>query len=60
MFSMSVHDYKLCGCSNYTMIDGGFDYLRYGGKKTPVVIEWNKKLDGPLPPPMKDTNRWPY
>jgi len=26
------HDYKTCGCENNTMVDGGNDYLRYGGK----------------------------
>lgn len=30
--SQSVHDYKKCGCENETMIDGGLDYVRYGGK----------------------------
>jgi hypothetical protein len=25
------HDYKLCGCENQTMIDGGGEYERYGG-----------------------------
>jgi hypothetical protein len=29
--SHDVHDYKLCGCDNQTMIDGGLDYERYGG-----------------------------
>lgn len=26
------HDYKTCKCPNQTMVDGGNDYLRYGGK----------------------------
>lgn len=26
------HDYKTCSCPNETMIDGGNDYMRYGGK----------------------------
>ncbi len=26
------HDYKVCKCPNKTMVDGGNDYLRYGGK----------------------------
>ena len=25
-------DYKTCKCPNQTMVDGGNDYLRYGGK----------------------------
>ncbi len=32
LVSFNRHDYKLCGCSNDTMIDGGHDYLRCGGK----------------------------
>lgn len=26
------HDYKTCDCLNQAMIDGGYDYLRCGGK----------------------------
>lgn len=29
--SLSVHDYQQCDCQNKTMIDGGLDYIRYGG-----------------------------
>ena len=29
--SYDRHDYKLCGCENQTMIDGGLEYERYGG-----------------------------
>lgn len=25
------HDYKVCKCTNATMIDGGLEYQRYGG-----------------------------
>jgi hypothetical protein len=32
LISHSRYDYKVCGCCNETMIDGGTDYLRYGGK----------------------------
>lgn len=32
LVSNYIHDYKTCGCPNQTMIDGGYDYLRYGGK----------------------------
>jgi len=31
LISQDIHDYKLCGCPNQTMVDGGYDYLRYGG-----------------------------
>jgi len=26
------HDYKTCSCPNEAMIDGGHEYVRYGGK----------------------------
>jgi hypothetical protein len=26
------HDYKICSCENETMVDGGLDYARFGGK----------------------------
>ncbi len=26
------NDFKQCGCKNETFIDGGYDYLRCGGK----------------------------
>lgn len=32
LVSFTCHDYKTCGCPNQTMIDGGHDYLKYGGK----------------------------
>ena len=32
LVSFDRHDYKLCGCPNDTMIDGGHDYFRCGGK----------------------------
>jgi hypothetical protein len=31
------HDYKTCGCENATMVDGGTDYQRYGGKDLALV-----------------------
>jgi hypothetical protein len=31
LVSNYTHDYKTCGCPNQTMVDGGKDYLRYGG-----------------------------
>ena len=30
--SKYTHDYVVCGCNNNTMVDGGYDYCRYGGK----------------------------
>ncbi len=29
--SHNRHDYVTCPCPNETMVDGGNDYLRYGG-----------------------------
>lgn len=46
MFSFSRHDYRTCGCPNDTMVDGGFDYLRYGGVKMPDTIIYDEELDG--------------
>jgi hypothetical protein len=31
------HDYKTCGCTNETMIDGGNEYQRYGGLNLDLV-----------------------
>jgi len=31
------HDYKTCGCWNETMVDGGTNYQRYGGKDLDLV-----------------------
>lgn len=61
MFSFHVHDYKLCGCENKTMADGGQCYLRYGwgnGKKVPRRIFWCKK-DGEYPI-VKRKDTFPY
>ncbi len=32
IFSVNRHDYRKCGCPNETVVDGGREYLRYGGK----------------------------
>ncbi len=59
MFSYSPHDYKICGCPNETMVDGGFDYYHFGWKnKEPRRINYDPKLDGPLPKPRY--SRFPY
>lgn len=50
LFSFHVHDYKLCGCPNKTMVDGGPNYLRYGWNKLkPKRIYWTYKQDGIYP-----------
>lgn len=37
LVSEHVHDHKMCKCKNQTMIDGGNDYLRYGGHDIQLV-----------------------
>ena len=32
------HDYKTCRCENQAMVDGGNDYIRYGGKDMKKVV----------------------
>lgn len=32
IISRTRHDYKVCQCENQAMVDGGIDYIRYGGK----------------------------
>lgn len=32
LVSYHRHDYKTCSCEQETMIDGGSEYIRYGGK----------------------------
>lgn len=31
LVSNSRHDFNQCWCDNDTFVDGGYDYLRYGG-----------------------------
>jgi hypothetical protein len=35
--SYNRHDYKTCGCTNETMVDGGTYYQRYGGLNLDLV-----------------------
>jgi hypothetical protein len=37
------HDYRVCGCENHTMVDGGLAYLRWGAvdpHSTTDLSEW--------------------
>ncbi len=57
MFSFYTHDFKMCGCPNETMVDGGRSYTRCGWKITPPKkIYWTAKRDGKYPD-IKDTAR---
>lgn len=37
LISRFRHDYKTCSCENQTMVDGGLDYQRFGGKNLDLV-----------------------
>ena len=37
LISYHRHDYKTCECENKTMVDGGLEYLRFGGKDLSLV-----------------------
>lgn len=48
IFSKDRHDLRYCYCRS-TFVDGGRDYLRYGGgtkDKPPRRIYWSEKQDG--------------
>ena len=47
LISFHRHDYQTCSCPNYTMTDGGLDYLRYGGVDTSKVESLCVYLDDP-------------
>lgn len=42
------HDYKTCDCENKTMVDGGNEYLRYGGVDMNKVVSTPVYLDEPF------------
>ena len=37
LVSNHVHDYRTCSCPQATMVDGGSEYGRYGGKDLALV-----------------------
>jgi hypothetical protein len=47
LVSSSVHDYKTCLCPNETMVDGGVEYERYGGKNLTRVESKSLYSDSP-------------
>lgn len=36
-------DFQSCKCSNQTFVDGGTDYLRFGGKELSKIGFWDEK-----------------
>lgn len=38
LVSHSRHDYVKCSCENETFVDGGLEYIRYGGKDLSLVF----------------------
>lgn len=44
IWSRSVHDFRYCGCKN-TFVDGGRDYLRYGGEFSGIKTVEIKALE---------------
>ena len=49
LISHHRHDYKVCGCDNQTMVDGGTAYQRYGGidinKVKPLLVYDDEPFD---------------
>lgn len=48
LVSHSPHDYKTCGCENGTMVDGGYEYTRFGGMDISKVNLLNLYTDSPF------------
>lgn len=44
LFSWWRHDFHHCKCGG-TFVDGGWDYLRYGGEEKPRVIYFRPGKD---------------
>ena len=38
LFSYTTHDFKVCGCDNKTVVDGGLSYPKYGGNDMSFVF----------------------
>lgn len=47
LISHNRHDYKTCKCENETMVDGGTDYQRFGGKDLSKVQSFCLYDDSP-------------
>lgn len=44
LYSIARHHYHTCDCPNQTMVDGGKDYLRYGGMNMSKIMLVNLDL----------------
>ncbi|MGQ0376558.1 MAG: DUF7695 domain-containing protein [Nitrososphaerota archaeon] len=36
--SKDIHDFQHCDCQNYTFVDDGSEYCRYGGKDMSKIL----------------------
>lgn len=43
------HDYKMCSCDNQTMVDGGTEYLRRGGKNLSRILNLSIMAEEEVP-----------
>ncbi len=43
--STSRHDFQFCGCPAKTFVDGGDDYLRFGGRDIDDIELWDDKTE---------------
>ena len=50
------HDYRVCMCSNSTMVGGGSDYLRCGGMSLDKVRVLQDPEHGPIQEPLEVIN----
>lgn len=48
LISTHTHDYKVCGCPQETMVDGGLSYERYGGLDLNMVESLHVYDDAPI------------
>jgi hypothetical protein len=44
LYSRARHDFRMCSCDS-VYIDGGFEYMRYGGDVEPIRLQKRIKAD---------------
>ena len=49
------HDFKSCKCPNGAFVDGGTDYLRFGGKELAKIGFWDEEEQKYKPIKISDT-----